>query len=776
LKRNKTVRRPTADIRVPKTGKLLSIPDQLKNRQMYDAFSNALARTGFGTDNLLEGTNYPLTRLTRNYILLQSLYRSNWIARKLIDCIAEDMFKNWLSLVLDKTPEEIDQFNRRVGDTGTQEKLLTAVKWARLFGGAGAVIILKNQGNQLDKPLEVEDVELDSYQGLLVFDRWSGINPSATINNDISKPEEFGLPESYYVTTETGKSFTVHNSRVLRFIGRSLPQWEWQAEQRWGISEYEVVFDELKKRDNTSWNIASLIFRANILALKQKDLSQMLSGIGSNAKALQQFYSALQAQSHLMSNQGLMVLPEDGGLDSHQYAFGGINDVYVSFMLDICGACEIPMSRLFGRTVTGLGQTGEGDEHAYYDLIGQKQKREVNPQLKKLFPIIAMSTWGEVPEDLDWQFNPVRTMSNEEQAELASKQTTAIVETYNAGIIGRQTGLKELKQISELTGMYSNITDEMIDAADDEPVAGEMELGASLKDMPGKEEKGLEVDESEKRGKGTKDSDGAGLRVQFAGLGVVIETPAGAARQFKNGSIVLKNSYGYITGSEGVDGDSVDCFLGPSQEAANVYVVHAQNPESLVFDEDKVMLGFASPQAARAAFLANYSQPEFFGSMEAVPLERFKVKLAERGKKITADAMDKDWQAELQKSQRIYGEVVGRKRLAERLSAYIGSFALRREFNQSMEEYFAKHPDERRSYEEALKFRNTVDAVRLSKQEVHFESPAKGPHHCAQCIHFEHGKDSCSIVEGLVKPEDWCEEYYSGKPNGKATQTVAVNA
>ncbi len=58
-----------------------------------DTFSNPMARLGYDTPNLLEGTEYPLVRLTQNYTLLNSLYRSHWIARKIIDCIPEDMMK-----------------------------------------------------------------------------------------------------------------------------------------------------------------------------------------------------------------------------------------------------------------------------------------------------------------------------------------------------------------------------------------------------------------------------------------------------------------------------------------------------------------------------------------------------------------------------------------------------------------------------------------------------------------------------------------------------------
>lgn len=431
-----------------------------------DSFSNPMARLGFGTPNMLEGTEYPLTRLSRDYMLMQSLYRSNWIARKLIDAVAEDMCKNRFELHTQVSPEQLDDFDEVVEDTQTATKILDSLKWARLFGGAVAVMLIDGHEGDLDKPLDVEDVELDSYKGLLVLDRWSGVSPGAELITDINSPE-FGLPEKYRCTVDAGGTFDVHSSRILRFIGRGLPSWERMAEMGWGISEIELVYDELKKRDNTSWNIASLIFRANIFTVTQDSLASMLTS--SNQQAQQQLYNSVQQINHLMSNQGLMVLPKDGHLEQRGYTFSGINDVYQSFMLDICGAAEIPMTRLFGRTISGLGQGNEGDEQVYYDTIGQKQNAQLRPALRKLLPVIGMSTWGKLPRDLrKFQFPPVRSLTNEEMSKLANEKTTAIVSVFNAGLVGRQTSLKELRQGEKETGMWSNITDEMIEEADDE--------------------------------------------------------------------------------------------------------------------------------------------------------------------------------------------------------------------------------------------------------------------------------------------------------------------
>ena len=60
-------------------------------------------------------------------------------------------------------------------------------------------------------------------------------------------------------------------------------------------------------------------------------------------------------------------------------------------------------------------------------------------------------------------------MSDKEKAEIADRVSTAVDRVEASGIISPQTALKELKQSSRVTGIFSNITDEEIEAADDKP-------------------------------------------------------------------------------------------------------------------------------------------------------------------------------------------------------------------------------------------------------------------------------------------------------------------
>ena len=71
-------------------------------------------------------------------------------------------------------------------------------------------------------------------------------------------------------------------------------------------------------------------------------------------------------------------------------------------------------------------------------------------------------------EDMEVVFNPVRRPSSMEKADLAQKNTQPILDAYQAGVIGKGTVLRELKQQANISGCWTNITDKMIEEADKE--------------------------------------------------------------------------------------------------------------------------------------------------------------------------------------------------------------------------------------------------------------------------------------------------------------------
>ena len=116
---------------------------------------------------------------------------------------------------------------------------------------------------------------------------------------------------------------------------------------------------------------------------------------------------------------------------------------------------------------------------------------------------------------------------------------------------------------------------------------------------------------------------------KFQGLDVTIENPAGSTRtgtdhDGKPWAVTMCNDYGYIRRSIGADGEQLDCYIGPNENATLAYVVHQNHPGSGTYDEDKTMLGFMTEADAKAAYLCHYNNPEFFGGITPVPMDQFK--------------------------------------------------------------------------------------------------------------------------------------------------------
>ena len=461
-------------------------PQPIRSRAL-DAFSNVLARLGAGTPNLLEGTEYSLQRMSRDFNTLNALYRESWIVRRIIDVIPADMLKNWITITSGLDPDVEKRLSLTLRRTQLIDKLKRGMQWGRLYGGALGVMLVKHQGYDLSQALQLDWIMPGDFAGLLIFDRWNGVNPSSELIEDISDPD-YGYPKYYTVTDPAGGgSVKIHHSRVIRFTGNTLPFWEEIAEMQWGASVVESIFDELRKRDNVSWNIAQLTFMANIRVLKMQDLGQLLAATDNESQA--ELLRTLEAQNMLLNNMGMQVMDAADGLETHQYTFGGLADCYQQFIMDISGAAEIPVTRLFGRSPSGLNATGESDLQNYYDMIAEKQESYLRPILNKVLPPFIISTLGSLPDDFDFEFDPVAEPSDKERADLAKCGTDNVVAAYNAGLISQRTALKELKQQSERTGVWTNITDEDIERASDS-VEPPGEMGGMFGDMGGGEAAG----------------------------------------------------------------------------------------------------------------------------------------------------------------------------------------------------------------------------------------------------------------------------------------------
>ena len=384
------------------------------------------------------------------------MYRESWLTMRIIDMPSEDMTRSWYRLSTALPEEALQELRRLEARHSVKQEITNAIRWARLYGGSLALMVLRGEEDRLDRPLDPDLLLPDCFQGLLVLDRAQGIEPSAELVSDLEDPD-FGLPESYTVHLETEgySAVRLHHSRVLRFIGRELPRTEAVREDYWGASEIEHLRDELQKRSAASANIAQLIFQANVTTLKMGDFGELLNSGTDLQKA--RVMEAMGIENRFRTSFGVQVLSKEDSLENHPYSFAGLSEIYEQFMMDMAGAAEIPATRLFGRSPQGMNATGESDLKNYYELIAQMQERHLRPALEKLLPVMAVSCWGYVPADLEIFFEPVVTTGPLDRVQMLEKLTSSVVTAFGAGLLTREQALLELRDRGAEYGFFNKL-------------------------------------------------------------------------------------------------------------------------------------------------------------------------------------------------------------------------------------------------------------------------------------------------------------------------------
>ena len=435
-----------------------------------DSFTNFLAKLGANTQNLQSYSQYSLSPfVTRNRIDLEAAYRSSWLVGQVVDTVAEDMVREGVTINSELPPDDKKLIQSTFIDLAIWHEISNTIKWARLYGGAIAVIL--TEGADYEKPLNINAVGKGRFKGLAVFDRWM-LDPSfgdlvTEIGPSMGKPKYYrilpGMPALSGVK--------VHYSRVIRFDGIELPYYQRLTENLWGLSVVERMYDRLVAFDSATQGASQLLHKAHLRTIQVKGFREALALGGATESAVVKQFNYIRL---LQTLEGLTVLDGDDKFEVHPYSFSGISDVLMQFGEQISGATGIPLVRLFGQSPAGLNSSGESDLRNYYDHINKLQESQMRAALVKLFDVVGRSVLGKsLPKDFEFEFNSLWQLSDTEKGQIASVDAATIASAYGAGLITKKIGMEELLQSSRVSGRFTNITEEDIESAKEEVPAGE---------------------------------------------------------------------------------------------------------------------------------------------------------------------------------------------------------------------------------------------------------------------------------------------------------------
>lgn len=389
-----------------------------------DGFVNLLTRYGTQKDPTEQFKYAPEPTIPDDSLTM--FYEGNGLFAKIIDAPAEEAIKHGFTLRDVKDQEIEDFYQEALDELDWEETAMTAIKWARLFGGSIAVMLI-NDGGGLEEPLNWKKIK--SIDDIRVYDR-SVIQPDyqSMFSYDPKNPfstrgSRLGMPEYYRVSSRYG-AFTVHESRCLVFQNGILPENSSNSiYQLWGMPEYVRIHRALRDAEIAHGSAPKMLDRSVQAVYKMKDLSAELATEEGENRVLKRLQTIDMARGMLNS---ITVDSEGEDYDFRSFQFSGVSDVIDSACNYLSALTNIPQSVLFGRSPTGMSDTGKADLENWYSYVDRIRKRMLRSNLRYLLSVIFQAgvATGEVDEvpKIKIDFNPLWSLSKLEQADLDQKK------------------------------------------------------------------------------------------------------------------------------------------------------------------------------------------------------------------------------------------------------------------------------------------------------------------------------------------------------------------
>ena len=377
-----------------------------------------------GVDKLIHGQfeYQPLDRFT-----LDNLYYGNDIARKIIDHIVYDAFREGYTISMGESSKEEDvkKIQKRAEELHVDQKLQAGFKWARLYGGSGILLGIQDF-KPLSEPAE-DDAAVDFTYIRPVDKRYAF---SSFWNEDVTSPE-YGDPAVWLVGAYSGPFAYVHSSRFFAIRGISTDEVMKRRLQGWGFPSLQPVYDVLQGLGQAEHAAIQILADMNLDVFKLKGLT---AAVASNNTAIVQ--ERMHDVNMRKSAHRAMLIDADSEAMERLAGnvSGGVGPILDHVLYRIACAADMPVSILFGRSPAGMNATGDMDIRIWYDRVKAYQKDQIKPILMQILRRIALSLDID-PTDLDVEFRSLYQLSASEQAQVYSQTATADVAYIGEGVL-----------------------------------------------------------------------------------------------------------------------------------------------------------------------------------------------------------------------------------------------------------------------------------------------------------------------------------------------------
>lgn len=251
-------------------------------------------------------------------------------------------------------------------------------------------------------------------------------------------------PQQWYVM---GRE--IHVSRLLTFVGRPVSDLLKPAYSFGGLSLTQMAQPYVNNWLNTRQSVADIIKAFSVMVLKTNMPSILEAGGVEMVKRLQLFTAA-------RDNNGVMAIDKNEEDFANIAApLGTLDALQAQTQEHMAAVSRIPLIKLLGITPTGLNASSEGEIRAFYDTINAYQHAFMRAHLNSVIWFVMLGLWGEVDEEITWDFVPLWSMTAKEEAELRKFNAETDQILIDSGVIWPEEARKRVA--TDSTSLYDGL-------------------------------------------------------------------------------------------------------------------------------------------------------------------------------------------------------------------------------------------------------------------------------------------------------------------------------
>jgi uncharacterized protein len=311
--------------------------------------------------------------------------------RRVAEIWASESTRKWVKLK-GQNQERIDLIEAEMVKFGVREKFREA---AEIDSGFGRSHIFIDTGDRnVGDPLIVtkETVSVGSLKNLKVVEPLWCYPLSYNATNPLS--DDFYAPKQWQIM-----GTTVHNTRLLSFVGRELPDILKPAYMFGGLSMLQMIKPYVDNYLRARQSVSDLISNFSTMIL-MTNMGEVVTGGGSEAlEARAEVYTSLH------TNDGLFVGDKDSEeIKNVAVPLGTLDKLQAQAQEQISSAAGIPLIVLLKVTPTGLNVSSEGELRAFYAEIRGYQERVLRTPLMTVLNLLQLNLDGVIDDTMGFDF------------------------------------------------------------------------------------------------------------------------------------------------------------------------------------------------------------------------------------------------------------------------------------------------------------------------------------------------------------------------------------